>query len=142
MARLDRERLSQGVFPFRCEVATRFSDVDMQRHLNNVAVAEIFQEGRARFAYENDLSPLTRGGSLMVAALSIEYVGEMRHPLPVEVSVGVLEIGRTSYRVALVARQNGVIGAFAEVVMVSGKDGASTPITEEGRARLETLKIR
>lgn len=141
MARLDRARLSEGVFPCRFEVATRFSDVDVQGHLNNVAVAAIVQEGRARFSVENGISAFVRGRSLMVASITIEYAGEMHHPAPVEISVGVLEIGRTSYRLAQVLRQNGKIGAFAEIVLVAGKDGAPAPMDDAWRAKLESLRI-
>lgn len=142
MARLDRARLSEGVFPCRFDVATRFGDLDVQGHINNVAVAAIVQEGRARFSVENGISAFVRGRSLMVASLTIEYAGEMRHPAPVEVSVGVLEVGRTSYRLGAVLRQDGKIGAFAEIVLVAGKDGAPAPIDEEWRARLESLRIK
>jgi acyl-CoA thioester hydrolase len=144
MARIDRARLTEGVFPYRLEVPTRFSDLDMQGHINNVAVAGIVQEARARFAQDMGLGALVRerGCALMVASLLIEYAGEMRHPPPVEVSVGLLEIGRTSYRVAQVVRQEGRIGAFAEMVQVASKNGASAPFDDAWREKLESLLIK
>lgn len=142
MARLDRARLAAGIYPCRFEVATRFSDLDVQMHVNNVAVAGIVQEGRARFSAENKLAAFVRDRSVMVASLTIEYADEMGHPAPVEVSVGVIEIGRTSYRLGQVLRQSGVIGAYAEIVMVAGKDGAPTPLDDAWRGKLESLKIK
>ena len=50
MTRLDRRRLEIGVFPYRCQVATRFADLDQLGHINNVAVTGILAGG-ARMAF-------------------------------------------------------------------------------------------
>ena len=141
MARLDRVRLTSGVFPYVCEVPTRFTDIDVLGHVNNVAAAAIFQEARARFSHACGLVGVMNGLALVVASMTIEYADEMRHPDPVQVSVGLIELGRTSYRLGQVARQNGRIGAYAEIVQVASSNGASAPFGEAWRAKLESLKI-
>src|SRR4051812_45343941 len=98
MLRIDRARLTNGVFPFSCELPTRFTDLDVQGHVNNVAMAGIVQEGRARFSYAQDFAGFMKGRSLAVVSLTIEFAAEAKYPDPVELSVGVLDVGRTSYR--------------------------------------------
>lgn len=142
MSRLDRLRLENGVYPICCEIATRFADVDVLLHINNVAVAEILQEGRTRFAHAFDLVRAVQGKRVMVVSQTIEFAGEMHHPDPIQVSVGILEIGRSSYRIGQVARQNGTIGAYAETVLVAGDESGPVPIHEAWRRKLESLKIR
>ena len=141
MARLDRARLTDGTFPFHCEVATPFTDVDVLGHINNVAMAAIFQEARACFARAFDLTNVIRGRRVVVASVTIEFADELFHPDPVQVSVGVLEIGRTSYRLGQVARQNGRIGAYAEIVLGASDKTGTVPFGEEWRAKLESLKV-
>ena len=141
MSRLDRERLSKGTFPFHCEIATRFTDVDMLGHINNVATAGLLQEGRTRFAYGCGLVGLMKGRSTVVVSIAIDYVGELRHPDPVQMAVGVLAIGRTSCRFGQVVSQHGRIGTFAETVLVVSLDGQPVPFDEEWRAKLESLMI-
>lgn len=142
MARLNRARLMEGVFPHRFEIGTRFGDTDVQGHINNVAMAAIFQEGRVCFSREVGLMKMLQGRSIVVASTTIDYVGEMHHPDPIELSVGVLDIGRTSYRLAQVARQNGQVGALAEFVLVARDGGAPTPLDDAWREKLEALRIR
>jgi acyl-CoA thioester hydrolase len=141
MARLDRARLRDGIFPFRCEIATRFTDIDVLGHVNNVAMAAIFQEARTRFAHAFDFMNLIKGRRLVVASLTIEFADEMFHLDPIEVSAGLIEIGRTSYRLGQMARQKGRIGAYAEIVQVAGDKTGPIPFDEEWRVALEGLRI-
>lgn len=138
--RIERARLERGVNFFTCQVATRFSDVDRVGHVNNVAVAAIFQEGRNRFIHAIDLMGAARC-DLVVASLHIEYSNDLYHPDPIDVSVGVLEIGRTSFRLGQVARQHGRIGAYGEVVQVARDGSGAVTLPEAWRAKLESMKI-
>ncbi len=38
-----------GDFPISIELATRFDDMDLQGHINNVAIANLYQESRLQF---------------------------------------------------------------------------------------------
>jgi acyl-CoA thioester hydrolase len=142
MPRLDRARLEKGIFPFQCEVATRFADIDRIGHVNNVATASILQEARARLAHEFDFAKVRKGQGLVVVSLTIEFVSDMFHPDPVQVSAGLLEIGRSSYRLGQIARQNGRICAFAEAVQVASDKNRSAPFNDEWRDKLKSLLIR
>jgi acyl-CoA thioesterase FadM len=138
--RIDRARLHRGAFPYACGIATRFSDLDVLRHVNNVAASEILQEGRNRFIRHCDLFALAQA-QLVVASTLIEYASDLQHPEPVEVCVGVLEIGRSSLRLAQIARQNDRIGVYAEVVQVTRNPQGACAMPEAWRERLESMRI-
>jgi acyl-CoA thioester hydrolase len=140
MTRLDRRRLENGVFPYHCQVPTRFADLDRLGHINNVATAEILEEARSRLFHTFDLI----GGihcQLVVAGSIIEFGDEMLWPDPVHISVGLLDVGRTSFRLGQLAVQNSRIGAYAEIVLVMRNDEGPLPLPDEWRNKLETLRI-
>jgi acyl-CoA thioester hydrolase len=142
LPRIDRERLDRATFPVVTTIPTRFDDIDSQGHVNNAAAAVILQEARVDLNFQAQVA-LARGGlSNMVASLCIEYAGEMRHPLPVEVSSGILALGRSSVIVGQLARQAGRPTLYAETVLVVvGPDGP-TPMPDALRAAYEDLIIR
>jgi acyl-CoA thioester hydrolase len=142
MARIDRARFESGLFPHRYAVATRYSDMDSLGHVNNVAAAEILQEARHRFILAADfMAYAERGPQLVVASSLIEYAADMMTPLPIEVSTGLLEMGRTSFRLAHVGRQADRIGVYAEIVQVVRDSQGPVPIPDEWRAKLEGWKV-
>lgn len=134
-----RERL-HGIFPFTYQMQTRFSDLDKVGHVNNVAVAAILQEGRNRFIYHLELTKLGPV-NLVVGSLNIEFAGDLFHPAPIDVSVGLLEIGRSSFRFGQIARQNGQIAVYAEVVQVARDEKGSIPLNEAWRPLFERAMI-
>lgn len=140
MIRLDRRRLDAATFPDRLEVATRIDDLDTQGHVNNVAVAVILQEARGRFD-KRLLGTHLDGRGLVVGSLLIDYAGEMYFPEPIEVSVGVLEIGRSSFLLGQVARQNGRTTAYAEAALVLTEAGQAAPLTAAMRSALSAAMI-
>jgi acyl-CoA thioester hydrolase len=140
MTRLDRARLEGGVFPFHFDVATRFADLDENGHVNNVATADILQEGRLRFIQPIDLIGVSRC-QLVIAASLIEFSQELQYPAPIAVAVGVLDVGRTSFRVGQVASQNSCIGAYSEVVLVTRVGRDPVPLPDDWRTKLDGLKI-
>ena len=142
MLRLDRSRLDGATFADTLEIATRIDDMDVQGHINNAAISVILQEARGRFNKGRVASLLGGGLGLVVGSLFIEYAGQMYYPDPVTVSVGVLEIGRSSYVLGQIARQRGRITAFAETAMIATRDGRATSIPDEVRAALEDALIR
>jgi len=140
MSRIDRARLDGAALPFHIVVPPRFSDLDTIGHINNVAVALILQEGRIRMLHANELAD-GRQLHLVVASLHIEFAADLLYGTPIEVACGILEIGRTSFRVGQVARQDGTAGAYAEVVLVTRDGGGPVPVPEAQRAKLEQLRI-
>jgi acyl-CoA thioester hydrolase len=128
MARIDRARLDAATFPVTMAVPTRYADIDIQGHVNNVAAAVILQEARVQFNTTAGLKMELGGLRVMVAAIAIEYAGEMHHPDPVEVGTAIVAMGRTSLTIAQVARQNGRTALYAETVLVLADADGPAPI--------------
>ncbi len=138
--RIDRERLQPEHFPFSFEMQTRFADLDKVGHVNHVNLLAFFQEGRNRCIYAFDLLSAAPS-NIVVAALNVEYASDLYHPDPITIYTGLLDIGRSSFRVGQIACQNGRIGAYAEVVQVSRNAQGSTALPEPWRPILERMMI-
>jgi acyl-CoA thioester hydrolase len=90
-------RLQRQVYPYFRRVIARFSDMDSEGHLNNVALASFYEDGRVSF-----LRGLTgderRGGfRFVIANLDISYLAEAHYPGDYDVGLGVTKIGNTSF---------------------------------------------
>jgi acyl-CoA thioester hydrolase len=142
VARIDRQRLESAAFPLTTVIQTRFVDLDIQGHVNNAAAALILQEARVELSRAGGF--LDHVGSLrpVVASLTIEYAGEMHHPDVIEVSSGVLSIGRRSAVVGQLARQGGRTTLYAETVLVMTDPSGAAAIPEALRAAYERVMIR
>ncbi len=138
--RIDRERLQPKNLPFSYEMQTRFADLDKVGHVNHVNLTAFFQEGRNRFIYACDLMALAPC-PLVVAALNIEFAGDLFHPEPIEIFTGLLEVGRSSFRVGQIACQHGRVGAYAEVVQVARGEQGSIALPDAWRPILLSKMI-
>jgi hypothetical protein len=62
----DPRRRDPAAYPWRVTLDTRFADMDVNRHLNNVAITRFFEETRIRFNVEqiagnpDTLEPIAR----------------------------------------------------------------------------------
>lgn len=138
--RIDRAPLANGTFRYCFEFGTRFSDLDRVGHVNNVAIADLLQEGRNRFIHAVNL--MNAGPApLVVASLNVEFAADLYHPDPVQISVGVLDVGRSSFRLGEVIRQNGRIAVYAEVVQVARGETGSAAMPDAWRPLLEAARI-
>ena len=141
MARIDRKRLDAATYAVSLDVPTRYDDVDMQGHVNNAAAVVILQEARANFNVQAGMREHLAGYRMMVAGLTVEYAGENHHPGIVTVSTGVLAVGRTSFTLGQVARQNGRSTLYAQATMVMADANGPAPIPDAMRAAYQRLMI-
>src|SRR4051812_7708615 len=79
-------------------VPTRFGDVDMFGHLNNVSIARMFEEGRIRFQFTHYGSAMLDADKLqqarmVVAQSNISYLAEGSYPAPVTCGAGIARVG-------------------------------------------------
>src|ERR1700748_695525 len=107
-------------FPFQLELQTRFSDVDAQGHVNNVAIAGLYQEARWRFLTEAVYTPYTdpppwRG---VLVRQTINYTGPIRHPAALRIGVGVSRIGTSSYVLSYALHENDVCRGTCRTITV------------------------
>ncbi len=121
----DPGRRDLAAYPWSTEIQTRFGDMDFNAHLNNVAIAQLYEEGRVRFNwYLRDAFSIGRP-RFLVARVEIDYLGEARYPAPVTVAAAALDVGRTSWRAGLGLFQGGVCLGLCDTVMVHRGAGES-----------------
>jgi acyl-CoA thioester hydrolase len=137
MARVDRAKLATAPFPVVLKLETRFDDVDTLGHINNAASVVLLQEGRARFNMMTDMPLMPKGYRQLLVGMNIEYALELRYPLPVEVLTFLTHVGRSSFGLGQILRQDGSNAVFAETTMVMADDQGATPIPEAMRAAME-----
>ncbi|MDO7842218.1 acyl-CoA thioesterase [Sphingomonas immobilis] len=136
MAKIDPALLDFRRYPFHHVITTRFADVDPNRHINNVALAAAFEDARYRFDVSQQFRETMGDYRVMIAANHIDYVGEAHYPEVLDVHVGTLEIGRSSWQLACLATQQGRACAFARATLVALLDGKSAALPDAFRAAL------
>src|SRR5258706_11884011 len=104
-------------YPFRCEIETRFGDLDTNLHINNVSRTGLLEEGRVRFHRASGYHTSIDGMTSMVASLSIEFLGQSHFPDPLEMYVAAARLGRSSYQLNQLVAQHERIVAYAQAVL-------------------------
>ncbi|WP_156256998.1 acyl-CoA thioesterase [Sandarakinorhabdus oryzae] len=139
-----RRRLSAS-YPDSLTLETRFADMDVNGHLNNVAFARLFEETRVRFNRAGPAAPAAgeRRSNFVVAHVAIDYLAEGNYPAPVTIGYAIAHIGNSSFTVAMAAFQEGACIALCDSILVH-RDPATgpAPIPSALRERLEAHRLR
>jgi acyl-CoA thioester hydrolase len=94
-------RQDPSIYPRHDRVPMRFSDIDMFRHLNNVAAGQFYEEARyAILADAREQAPRQAGNALVVAHIATSFLRQGRYPGTILVCSGVAEIGLKSLVIA------------------------------------------
>lgn len=131
MAKPDPALLNPARYPFSCTIEPRFGDLDINMHINNVAMAGMIEDGRVRFHRQIGHRDMLANLSTMVASLQIDYLGEGHYPDAVTVHCALEEIGRTSHRVLSFITQNGRPVALARATIVTVGPEGPTPLPDQ-----------
>ncbi|GGC04179.1 hypothetical protein GCM10011494_23310 [Novosphingobium endophyticum] len=142
MAKPDPALLDPARYPFSCTIETRFSDLDVNMHINHVALAGMVEDGRVRFHQKIGYSDLLVNQSSMVANLQVDFLGEGQYPAAIAVHSAVGEVGRTSHRIINLVTQDGRLIALAQTTIVAvGPDGPS-PLPDRFRQAIPQWMLR
>jgi acyl-CoA thioester hydrolase len=140
MAKPDPALLNPARYPFHCAISTRFGDLDINMHVNNVALVGIMEEGRVRFNLASGFGGAVAGqGSLtshraetnasgMIASFAVEFLGQAFYPQPLDVYAAAASVGRTSFSVLQLATQEGRIVCSSRTVLVCVADNRSAAL--------------
>jgi acyl-CoA thioester hydrolase len=129
-------------YPFSCRIEPRFGDLDTNLHINNVALTSILEDARVRFHSASGYHAAMANLISMVASIQVEYLGQSYYPHPLEIHVAASRMGRTSFALNQLARQEERIVAYSEVVMVCvGKTGPA-PLPAAFRASVAEWMLR
>ena len=139
MTRTAPNRIKLATYPSVVPVSARYGDVDPLWHINNVAIAQYFEEGRVsglRRMLGGERMPATIE-RLLIAHQTIDYLHEASYPGKLEVGVGMLRIGRSSFTIGLGLFQGATCVSVSDAVMVSADASGPARLAEEARDRLE-----
>jgi len=141
MARIAEWRLDPARYPHRSTIQTRFQDVDMLGHINNVAFGALFETARVRF---NHLLGLTewREHRWLVARVEINYLAEAYHPADIDIHTGIGAIGTRSWNLYACALQDGRAVATSDVVLVMEAKQGVTGLPPAFRERLDAWRVK
>ena len=129
-------------YPFSCRIEPRFGDLDTNLHINNVALTGILEDARVRFHAASGFRAAMVDLVSMVVSFKVEYLDQSYYPEPLDIHVGASRLGRTSYSISQLARQEDRIVAYSEAVMVCvGKSGAA-PLPDAFRTSVASWMLR
>ena len=133
----DPRRLELRAYPFVTESTTRFADLDPLRHLNNVRIGELYEDGRVRLhVHMNlDINRDSRSRTL-IAQITINYLGEGFYPDALQVGGGILRVGGASYVIAQGLFSGGRCIGTCDSTLVYTEAGTSTPLPDTFRKTL------
>ena len=138
MAKPAPERLHLSAYPWTRTVEPRFGDMDALRHLNNVALARIYEDGRVRFTDGSGVrEALERGHGFLVAEVTISYLAEGHYPEPLSLGCGIARVGTSSLTIAQGLFQGGRCIGVADTTLVHVQRGQGPrPLPERMRTAL------
>ncbi len=121
----------------------RWSDTDLIGHANNVAVSAYFETGRSHFMRSVDAIDAEPRAPLVLAQLTINFLGEMHWLDVIDIGTGCLSIGRSSCRTgqALFVGERCVGTAESVVVMIDEVTRKPVPLPSWLRQWLDQNRI-
>jgi acyl-CoA thioester hydrolase len=138
----DPRRLETDAYPLLLDIPTRFADVDPLRHLNNVRLAEIYEEARVRLHRAMDIDVAREKGSRsVIAQVTLRYLAEGFYPAETRVGGAVSRIGDSSYEMAQALFQDGRCIGLCDSVLVYTHEGRSAPLPGAMREALSRFSL-
>ncbi len=120
-------RLDPVSYPLHKPVPIRFADVDMFRHLNNVATGQFYEEARFELLAEARVQVAkAESPALVVANVDTAFLGQARYPGTIDVATGVIRVGERSLVLGQGLFVDGTCIGCADTVLVA--TGATGPV--------------
>ncbi len=142
MSRPESWQLNTASYPFTHAAETRFADLDLLGHINNVAMAGLFEHGRGMFNHAIEVSRRAPGQRWLIARVEINYIAEAHFPEKIDIASGIKRIGNSSWDIASAAFQSGECKAVCTTTIVLTDANGATPINANLRGEFERLMVR
>ncbi len=145
MSRFDPARLTPDSYPHSASVETRFQDLDPLGHINNVAMAALFEQGRVKFnrgTLREHARGTVPGVRWLVARVDINYLAEGFFPEPVLIANAIGRVGTSSWSIMSAAFQKDRCIALCDTVLVFSGASGPAPMPDELRAALNEQLFR
>lgn len=118
-------------YPFNVTLQTRFGDLDILNHVNNVQINQLFEEGRFRFSsgiQQQSTTDHLQQNPLLSVAIVTNYLGEVTYPDDVTVYTGVFQLGKSSLTLCCLMLQQGRVVAHSRTTAVCVREGKPIPL--------------
>ena len=142
MPKPQRWQLDPASYPFSHSAETRFADMDLLGHINNVAMAGLFEHGRGMFNHAIEVQRRAPGQRWLIVSVNLDYIAEAHFPEHVAIASGILRIGSSSWDIASAAFQGGECKATCITTIVLTDNHGPTPIPEGLREEFERLRVK
>ncbi|MDD9797609.1 MAG: acyl-CoA thioesterase, partial [Alphaproteobacteria bacterium] len=130
----------KSIYPFQLDIELRYQDLDTLGHVNNVAMAGLFEEARMRFSsHFIDAERLIKGQTVL-GEVQLFYLAEIFYGKPVRFFLGNGYIGRASWRVHACAFQNDTCVFLADSSLIYKYERGVIPIPDDIRKILLETK--
>jgi acyl-CoA thioester hydrolase len=143
-SRPDPSRLRPETYPFHLQMPTRFGDLDIRGHINNVSLVQYTEDARVAFQMETVGREIYQADSpirVVVAQMTLHFVNEAFFPAPIDAGVGIGRIGNSSYLLCCALFQEGKCVAVQDTSMVYVGPNGSMPLTPAIRERMQRYLI-
>ena len=120
----------------------RFADLDVQNHVNNVAIATYFESGRVGFSRDPVLGFSVPGAGIALRRIEIDYLAQMTFPGQVTIATRVKRLGTTSLALdhALFVGETCTATAVSTLVLLDPKTHRPRPFPEDVAAKLRATQ--
>jgi acyl-CoA thioester hydrolase len=121
MTRIPAGRVLRAHYPYQQKVIARYADVDPLWHINNVAMAQYFEDTRIsmlRMLLDMERMATLDGDRILLAHQSIDYLREGTYPGSLDVGAAVLKVGNSSVTIGMGLFQDEACIALSEAVLV------------------------
>ena len=135
-------RRNIDAYPFSVAIPTRWADLDMLGHINNVSMAGLFEEGRGRFNRSLELPRDRKRIRWLIASVEVNYLAEAHHPHDVTIASGIGQIGTKSWQIQSAAFQQGQCVATCDTTLVFTDETGAVAFPDEFRAKFEGFLVR
>jgi acyl-CoA thioester hydrolase len=135
------ERVEPGRYPLKVRILARYADVDPLWHINNVAIAQYYEEARVSASMammDGQRIPTQDGERILIAHQSIDYLREANYPGTLEIGIGVLRVGNSSYTYGMAMFQDGACVSVSDAVLVYADANGPARVPDQYRRRLES----
>ncbi len=120
---------------YRTRISPRWSDQDLNGHVNHAAVVTLLEESRLKWRATMQGVHSTDAAPTVVAALELNYRRPIHYGEDLDVELAVSRIGTSSVGLEFTGTQNGAVAVEGRTVLVSvwPETGKSRPLAERER---------
>jgi acyl-CoA thioester hydrolase len=142
MAKPEPWQLDRANYPFNHRTETRFADQDILGHINNVAMAGLFEHGRGMFNHSIGVQRRAPGQRWLIVSVNLNYLAEAHFPEHVDVASGINRIGGSSWEIASAAFQGGECKATCLTTIVLTDKNGPAALPQDLREEFERLQVK